>query len=81
VLGVAHIVFPTGSLLMLEKDAKTTARSCLQDSQSRLARVLRTGNLSRSQFSVEMRLAGWMTCAKRALLFRLSSAHRATDRQ
>ena len=73
--------FKHGSLFVLEKDAKATARSCLQDSQSRLAKVLRAGNLSRSQFSVEMRLSGRMPCAKCALLFRFGSAHGATHGQ
>ena len=35
---------------MLEKDAKATACNRLQDSQSRLARALRAGNLGGSQF-------------------------------
>ena len=69
------------ALPMLEEDAKAAAHSCLQDSQSRLARVLRAGNLGGGQLSVEMRLGGWMSGAKRALLFRFSSAHGATDGQ
>ena len=41
---------------MLEKDAKPTARSCLKDSQNRLAKVLRAGRLGRGQTPVEVGL-------------------------
>jgi len=66
---------------MLEKDAQAAAHSCLQDSQSRVARVLGPGNLDGGQLSVEMRLSGWMSRAQRAFFFRFSSAHGTTNGQ
>lgn len=66
---------------MLEKDVKAAARNFPQDSQNCLARVLWAGNLGGGQPSGEVRLGGRFSCAKRALLFRFSPAHRATDGQ
>jgi hypothetical protein len=66
---------------MLEKGAQAPAGSFLQDSQSPQSRVLRAGNLGGSQPPGEMRLGARMSCAESALLFRLSSAHRARDGQ
>lgn len=74
-------LFRHAALLVLEKNAKAAARSCLQYSQSSLARVLGTRNLGGCQVPIEMGLDGRMSRAKCALLFRLSSAHRTTNRQ
>jgi hypothetical protein len=66
---------------MLKEDAKSAARDFLQDSQSRLANVLRAGSLGGRQTSGEMCLRGGVSRAESALLFRLRPAHGATDRQ
>jgi len=57
------------------------SRHRLQHSQPRLTSTLRRRSLGRSQVPVEMRLDRRMPRAQRALLFRLSSAPRATHRQ
>lgn len=66
---------------MLKKDAKATARSGLQYPQSRFRGILRARNPGGGQISGQMRLKARMSCAKRALLFGLGSAHRTRDRQ
>jgi hypothetical protein len=66
---------------MLEKDAKSAARNALQNSQRRLARILRARNFGCGQTSGEMRLGGRVSCAERAPLLRQCPAHRATDGQ
>ena len=68
-------------LLMLKKEAQAALANVLHDSHSGLAGVLRRGNLGSGLLSGEMRLGGGVSCAKRALLFRFSSTHGATDRQ
>jgi hypothetical protein len=52
----------------------------LQDSQSRLAKVLRAGNFGGGQTG-EMCLGGRVSCAESALLLWFRPAHRATDGQ
>ena len=66
---------------MLKKEAQAALASVLHDSHSGLAGVLRRGNLGSGLLSGEMRLGRGLSCAKRALLFRFSSTHGATDRQ
>lgn len=66
---------------MLQENAQAAAGDGLQDSQNRLAGILRAANLGGSQVPVEMSLGGRMSGAKRTSRFRFSSAHRAADRQ
>jgi hypothetical protein len=75
------ISLPAAALLMLEKNAKAAARSCLQYPQGSLAGVLGTRNLGGGQVPIKMGFVGRMSRAKCALLLRLSSAHRTTNRQ
>jgi hypothetical protein len=69
------------SLLMLEEDAKAPACASLQDSQSPLNQALWGWDLGSGQRAGEVRLDARMSSSKRALLSRLSPAHRASDGQ
>jgi hypothetical protein len=64
--------------LCWKNEAKATTRKFLQDSQSRLAKVLRAGNFGGGQTG-EMCLGGRVSCAESAPLLWFRPAHRATD--
>jgi len=64
---------------MLENGAKPAARDGFQESQNRLAGVLRRSNLGGCQAAGEVRLSGRMPGAQGASLFRFRPAHRTAD--
>lgn len=66
---------------MGEEDSKAAAGSCLQGAQSRQARVFGTGDFAGGQLPGEVGLSRGMSSGKRALFFRLGSAHGTTDGQ
>jgi hypothetical protein len=65
----------------LKKQAQAPLAGVHYDSNRCMGGSFRTGNLGGRLLSGDMGLGRGVSCAKRALLFRLRPAHRATDGQ